>query len=246
MANVYDLFDAAQSEGKSFLEAMKEINKEETGKEYIFDTLVPQAEKLVASINALTEEINGAGTDLKGAKADSARLAQVAGNITSMFIPELKDQYARIPDDHEDEKYNEIKEEVKEHVGQFTSTFGSFVAEWSDDGSSGWSKSGGKLFDGLAGIMVRDQGSVDTDNEGRLKALQPGDKLPFHQLGAVVVLGDFAGSRRKSNWSTGEVEMIAKGSGLFNTGDIRVTGDYEEGAFKTAIRKFSKKDIEFA
>jgi hypothetical protein len=246
MANVYDMFDSVTSDGKAFLEAMKELNKEETGKEFVLDTLLPLAETLVGSINTMTAEIDSSGTDLKDAAADSGRIAALAGNITSMFIPELKEQYGSIPDDRDDDTYEQKKEDVKGHVGQFTSTFGSFVAEWADESSSGWGKNGGQLLDALAGLMRRDQSGVDTDNESRLKALQPGDKIEFHQMEGVVVLGDFVGSRRKSAWSAGEVEMIAKGSGLFNTGDIRVTGDYDEATFTKAIRRFSNKDIEFA
>jgi hypothetical protein len=246
MANVYDLFDSVRSDGQAFLEAMKEINKEETGKEFVLDTLLPLAKALVTAIDAMTAEIDSSGTDLKDAATESGRIAAVAANITSTFIPELEQQYGKIPDNHEDEEYEKIKEEVKGQVGQFTSTFGSFVAEWSDDSSSGWGKNGGKLLDGLAGLMRRDQSAVDGENEAKLKALQPGDKIEFHQMEGVVVLGEFAGSRRKSEWSAGEIEMIEKGSGLFNKGDIKATGVTDEDAFKKAIRRFSKKEIEFA
>jgi hypothetical protein len=98
---------------------------------------------------------------------------------------------------------------------------------------------------------------VQNLNERLLKDTAKGESLPFWQAGAGLLLGTQqpATYRRlfeqlrgdvdgDGDAPSGRVTVRSRGSGLSH-GDIEVTGDYDEAAFKQAIRQFSKKGISF-
>lgn len=102
-----------------------------------------------------------------------------------------------------------------------------------------------------------DWGTVESFNAAILKDLAPGNSIPFWQNGQYVILGDTQSAawrmavERANGYDppngesvSGWVTMDARGS-TFSSGGISVTGNYEEGSFKAAIRRFSNKRITF-
>jgi hypothetical protein len=89
---------------------------------------------------------------------------------------------------------------------------------------------------------------VDEINEERVKRMGPGTFQPFWQHGNLVLIGpghydpyyDFVQERDGS--CTGYVTLESR---AFGTSVIRVTGSNDEAGFKEAIRRFSRKRIEF-
>jgi hypothetical protein len=103
-----------------------------------------------------------------------------------------------------------------------------------------------------------DWGFVQSLNERLLKDTDKGESLPFWQAGAGLLLGTeqpptyrrlFERLRGEPDGDgdapNGRVTVLSRGSGLSH-GEIEVTGDYDQAAFKQAIRQFSKKGITFA
>ena len=91
---------------------------------------------------------------------------------------------------------------------------------------------------------------VDQINEAEQKNLDEGESISFIQTGNIVLLGDnhhnlyYHFVRTQDDFAEGTVTMVEKG-GTFSPGEISVTGAGDQAAFKEAIRRFSKKKIEF-
>jgi putative adhesin Stv-like protein len=103
-----------------------------------------------------------------------------------------------------------------------------------------------------------DWGFVQNLNQRLLKDCDKGGSLPFWQAGAGLLLGTeqpptyrrlFEQLRGNADGDgeapSGTVTVLSRGSGLSH-GEVEVTGDYDEEAFKQALRQFSQKKVTFA
>jgi hypothetical protein len=94
------------------------------------------------------------------------------------------------------------------------------------------------------------ESEVDERNQYFLKDLDEGTSIGFCQSGDLVLIGQghhplyYAWVRSQPDATEGSITMEEKGSG-FSTGSISVTGYGDPDAFKAAIRRFSKKKIDF-
>jgi hypothetical protein len=102
-----------------------------------------------------------------------------------------------------------------------------------------------------------DWGFVRNLNEKLLKDTDEDGTLPYWQAGSGLLLGteqpptyrrlfeqlrgDYQGD---GDAPSGTITVVARG-GALSTGEIRVTGDYDEAPLKAAIREFSKKKVTF-
>ena len=102
-----------------------------------------------------------------------------------------------------------------------------------------------------------DWATVESFNEAILKNLGPGESVAFWQTGSQLILGDTQSAawrmaiERANGYDpptgdeqSGWVTMAARGS-TFSSGKISVSGNYEKTGFKTALRRFSNKDVDF-
>jgi hypothetical protein len=91
---------------------------------------------------------------------------------------------------------------------------------------------------------------VDQINEGEQKNLEEGASIDFIQSGNIVLLGDnhyelyYDVIKTQDDFAQGTLTMVEKGGGL-SPGEISVTGAGNQNDFKEAIRRYSKKKIEF-
>lgn len=103
-----------------------------------------------------------------------------------------------------------------------------------------------------------DWATVTSWNEAIMKDLEPGQSVAFWQAGDQIILGDTQSAawrmaiERANGYDpptgdnlSGWVTMQAKG-GLGSSGKVSVTGNYDQSGFKTALRRFSNKSVEFA
>ena len=91
---------------------------------------------------------------------------------------------------------------------------------------------------------------VDQVNEGEQKNLEEGQSIDYIQSGNIVLLGDrhhnlyYDVIKMQDDYAEGTLTMVEKGAGL-SPGEISVTGTNNEAAFKEAVRRYSKKKIDF-
>jgi hypothetical protein len=101
-----------------------------------------------------------------------------------------------------------------------------------------------------------DAATVKSINEAVLKDLPADQSLPYWQNGPYLILGGMQsaawrmaieranGLNPDGDQGNGLVTMVSRG-GALSSGKISVNGKYERDAFKSAIREFSNKDIDF-
>lgn len=98
--------------------------------------------------------------------------------------------------------------------------------------------------------------TVKSINEAVLKDLRAGQSAPYWQTGAWLILGGTQSAAWRmaierangldpdGDQGNGLVTMVSRG-GALSSGKISVSGKYDKDAFKSAIRQFSNKDIDF-
>jgi hypothetical protein len=101
-----------------------------------------------------------------------------------------------------------------------------------------------------------DAATVKSMNDAVLKDLRAGQSVPFWQAGGQLILGGMQsaawrmaieranGLDPNGEQGNGLVTMVSRG-GALSSGKISVSGKYDRDAFKSAIREFSNKDIDF-
>lgn len=101
-----------------------------------------------------------------------------------------------------------------------------------------------ELFD----TVDLDSEAVDQLNRATLKSLDEDDKTSCRVHDTLMLLGDdwpeALGEGAEGWWQVGEVEMVAKGSGL-SAGEVKVTGIQQQDAAKAAIGRISDKKVKF-